>query len=152
MSTQRHAARPWAWLALAAGGWQGRLRVAVVAALVAVACAVLYAFPPREGGLYPPCLFHAATGLHCPGCGTLRAFHALLHGNVAAALGHNVMTILSLPFLAYAFLSWGRVAVGRRPLPRVFTSAAWVWLLLGLVLAYWVVRNVPVWPFSWLAP
>ncbi len=146
---QRALAR---WLRPAAGARPGRLGVAVVAALVAAACVVLYAVPPGRGGFYPPCPFHALTGCHCPGCGTLRALHALLGGRLADALGHNALAVLSLPGLAWALLSRVRRAWWGRPLPMPLASAGWAWLLLGLVLAFWLLRNIPVWPCSLLAP
>ena len=130
----------------------GPLTVAGTAALVVAACVVRYAFPPERSALYPQCPFHAMTGLHCPGCGTLRALHALVHGDLRAALGHNLLTMLSLPFLAYDFLSRARQALWGRPLPWPITSAVWVWLLLAVILAFWLLRNLPFWPFSCLAP
>ena len=80
-----------------------RVAYIVLAALGLVGVIVLYAFDPRNPGTYPICPFLGLTGYHCPGCGTLRALHQLLHGNVIAALGYNPLTILSLPFIAYSF-------------------------------------------------
>ena len=62
-------ARPFAALAAAVGG------TAVVATV-----------DPSEPGHYPECPFHWITGLYCPGCGTLRAVHALTHGDVLGAI------------------------------------------------------------------
>src|SRR5437867_3952300 len=61
--------------------------------------AVLFFFNPTTSNFYPICLFHAATGLHCPGCGTLRALHHLLHGQIAAAVHYNALVICSLPLI-----------------------------------------------------
>jgi hypothetical protein len=122
------------------------------AALALAAGVVLYALPPGQSPLYPPCLFHAATGLHCPGCGSLRALHALLHGRLAAALGHNPLTVLALPFLACALLARARAALAGRPPPSRAASPAWAWALLALILLFWLLRNIPAWPFTCLAP
>jgi hypothetical protein len=121
--------------------------------LAAVAALVLLYFidPAKPGGPFPPCLFHALTGLHCPGCGTTRALHQLLHGNIRAALGLNLLMVASLPFLAYAFVSKGLVLFGRR-LPVVFSHPAWTWALFALVILFWILRNIPAYPFSLLAP
>ena len=80
-------------------------RVGYVAliALGIAGVAVLYTFDPRNPGTYPICPFLGLTGYHCPGCGTLRALHQLLHGNIIAALGYNPFTVLSLPFIAYSY-------------------------------------------------
>src|SRR5262249_54935902 len=72
------------------------------AALMSVpAAVVLYQVPPASGSFYPPCLFHALTGLHCPGCGSTRCLHALLHGDLRQAAAYNVLLLLALPFLGW---------------------------------------------------
>ena len=63
--------------------------------------AVLFFFNPSQSSFYPVCLFHQTTGLLCPGCGSLRALHQLLHGNLAAAFHFNALLISSLPILAW---------------------------------------------------
>src|SRR6266550_1487519 len=73
---------------------------------VLVACvAVLYFFNPAEHGFYPSCLFYKTTGLLCPGCGTLRAVHQLLHGHIAAAFRLNALFVLSIPVLGWWLVS-----------------------------------------------
>ncbi len=127
---------------------------AVIAAAVA-ACAggvCLYVFDPARSGFYPLCPFHAVTGLHCPGCGSGRALHQLLHGNVLAAMRLNPLAVVLLPPLAYGMLSLGLQFIGRKPLPGKFIPASWIWTLLAVILLYWVLRNIPCSPFTLLAP
>lgn len=130
-----------------------RWRVVAVIAAALTAGAVVLAADPAGSGLYPPCPFLALTGLYCPGCGSLRASRQLLLGNAAGALMLNPLFVLVLPFLAYWALS---VAVegmaGRRLLPRPFLPAASIWALLAVVLVYWGLRNLPLHPFTLLAP
>ena len=38
---------------------------------------VLATYNPLEHRIYPICAFYKTTGLHCPGCGGLRATHHL---------------------------------------------------------------------------
>ena len=113
---------------------------------------LLYFRNPEEGGLYPPCLFYALTGLHCPGCGTLRGLHQLLNGNLLAAFGYNPYTMLALPVLGYAYLAALLLTVAGKRLPTVFLPPALIWGLLAAVLAFWALRNVPVYPLTVLAP
>ena len=114
--------------------------------------AVMFAFNPAN--LFPStlCPFHALTGFHCPGCGVLRALHQLLRGNVLAALGLNPLIGLSLPIATYGWLSQASNHLTKRPLPKVHIPAYCVWTLAGIVIAFWVLRNIPVYPFSALAP
>ncbi|HET7752491.1 MAG TPA: DUF2752 domain-containing protein [Anaeromyxobacteraceae bacterium] len=64
-------------------------------------------------GLFPPCPFRAALGVPCASCGMTRAFVALAHGDVAAALGASPLGAV------LAALAWGfAVAAMLRPLLR----------------------------------
>ena len=125
----------------------------VTAGLAACAAGIyLYVFNPAGAAVYPICAFHALTGLYCPGCGTGRALHQLLHGNVWAALRLNPLAVVLLPPVAYGMLSIGLQFVGLKPLPSKFIPAFWIWVLLAVILLYWVLRNVPCYPFTLLAP
>lgn len=123
-----------------------------LALLALTGAAMLYVLDPREAGNYPVCPFLGLTEYHCPGCGTLRALHQLLHGNPLGAAGYNLLTALSMPFIGYAFVV-GALRAYRGPGPRpLFVNPKLIWgLFLGIV-AFWVLRNVPVEPVSMLAP
>ena len=97
-------------------------------------------------------MFYTLTGLYCPGCGTLRGLHQLLHGNLIAAFGYNPFSMLMLPIIGYAFLSALLAAPWIKRLPAVFTHPAFIRGLLVAVLTFWVLRNLPVFPFTVLAP
>jgi hypothetical protein len=112
----------------------------------------LRAQDPALGGLYPSCLFHSLTGLYCPGCGTARALHALSHGRLLAALGLNPLAVLLLPALSYAGVVWLVEQLWARRLPRPVPGPTWAWALVAVIFAFWLLRNVPAWPFSVLAP
>jgi hypothetical protein len=124
----------------------------LVALAVPAGLFLLYRVAPTEDSFYPRCLFHTATGLHCPGCGTTRCLHALLHGQFRQAAAYNALALLALPFLLFwaarrglAFLRG--VPLRARPLP------AWAYVvLIGIVLAFWVLRNLSFPPFDALAP
>ena len=125
---------------------------ALLAATGAAGLSVIYIFDPRQPGLYPICPFFGLTGCYCPGCGTLRALHQLMHGNIAAAFGYNAYAMLALPVVAYSFAATG-LRVYRLPAPpRVFIPARWIWALVAAVLSFWLLRNLPFTPFNVLAP
>ncbi len=123
-----------------------------ITGVLLLAAVLLFAFDPASSGIFPPSPFRVLTGLYCPGCGTLRGLHQLLHGHWWAAINLNPLMVACLPVLAYAYLSYSvRVLLGRS-LPTLFIRARWIWLLLKLILLYWVLRNIPLPPFNWLAP
>jgi hypothetical protein len=118
----------------------------------AATCVVLYSVDPAaEDNPYPLCPFRALTGMPCPGCGALRATNRLLHADLGAAVGYNALLVLMLPMLAYVLASSLGTVIGRE-LPRP-TLPRWSgYAVLLVVLAFWVLRNVPVEPLSALAP
>ena len=130
--------------------WRWRF---VLLGLAILPClALVYARNPEEQGLYPPCIFYALTGLYCPGCGTLRGLHQLLNGNIIAAFGYNPYSMLALPYIGYAFLSALLVSVWGRRLPAPFIHPLLIWGLLIAVITFWALRNIPMHPFTVLAP
>jgi len=100
---------------------------------------ILYTFPPGAGSFYPPCVFHRMTGLLCPGCGTTRALHQLLHGHVAAAFQLN-------PFLFAVMLGgvYGTPDFLRGETPPLFMKSWFAWTSLAVVVGWWILRNVIV--------
>ena len=124
---------------------------ALLALALSPCVAVLVVRDPADSGLFPPCPFLALTGLQCPGCGALRGLHQLLNGQLLAAVELNIVMVLALPFLTYTFLSTLARDVNAQRLPTVFVRPAWIWLLLGGIILFWVLRNLPVYPFSWFA-
>jgi hypothetical protein len=133
----------------------GKLLIpAIVLAAAVLACVfvVLYRFDPAKYGFYPGCTFHALTGLNCPGCGTLRALHQLTHGHLKAALHLNPLAVLAIPFLGYMLLSELLNQTTGKRLPHVFKSRVWIWILVGIIIAFWILRNIPAFPFTLLSP
>jgi len=110
------------------------------------AFAVVALVDPNEPGNYPTCPFLAVTGHWCPGCGSLRAMHALTKGDLGTAVGMNVLTLSSLPLLAVLWWRWtGRRwnGVGGTSPPRKPVHAALMWAIPIVVIVFWVVRNLP---------
>ena len=90
----------------------------------------------------PPCIFYEATGLHCPGCGGVRATLNLLRGDFASALYYNPVVVALYAVLAvwYLFFAWNALL---RPNYKPPHLPVWKGLIvLGTVLVFWVVRNL----------
>ena len=123
-----------------------------VVVLVAAALgsgAILFFFDPAKHGFYPICLFHALTGLNCPGCGATRAAYQLLHGHLLRALHNNALFVLTLAALVVqgAWLVMTKV----RNQPAAFVvSPKTLWALLILAFLFTGLRNLPA--FAWFSP
>jgi len=138
-----------------------RLFAAMLAAAV-VGLVTLRVFDPATSGVFPPCPVHYLTGWYCPGCGSLRAIHQLLHGNLQAAWAMNPLAVLLLPFIMYGLASHaldeirvprlGGRRLSARRLPQPFLPAAWIHTLGAAIVLYGIVRNLPLHPFNLLAP
>lgn len=133
-----------------AGRATGRSARWALGGLAVAGLAYVAVVDPNEPNLVPSCAFKALTGLDCPGCGGTRAVHALLHGDVASALNHNVLVVATIA-VAVVWLVWNRLAprLGREP-KRFSLSPPWAIALFIGVGAFWLLRNVPIAPFSWL--
>jgi Protein of unknown function (DUF2752) len=111
--------------------------------------AMVFLFNPATHPFYPVCLFHALTGLNCPGCGMTRALYALLHGNLRLALKDNALFILILGALT-VWAPQFAVRKIRRPPMTCNMPPNFLWLLLVVAFVFAMVRNLP--GFEWLSP
>jgi len=119
-----------------------RLLAALFLATLVAAATVLYLVSPEGTKLFPPCPFHWATGWKCPGCGSLRASHALLHGNLGAAWRLNPLALLFLPLLLWYVVDWLVGVFAGRRLPRIMPSPVVAYGLVGLFVIYGIARNL----------
>lgn len=126
--------------------------LAAAALAVIVGLLLLRNFDPASSGIFPPCPLHYLTGWYCPGCGSLRALHQLLHGNVRAAWALNPMTMVLLPFIGYGMTSQALIALRGRGLPGIFLSANMIRALCGVIVLFGILRNLSVHPFNLLVP
>lgn len=121
---------------------KGSLASALAAAFgLAVAASGVLAAVASAGRWFPPCPLHSFLGLYCPACGGVRATSHLLHGDVLAAFSMNPLFVLLLFAAPFLLL-----------LPQRAKRAAFPWAFLGVVAAFGVARNIPLWPLSLLAP
>jgi hypothetical protein len=124
-----------------------------IAGVSALAAAAVYTYVknPYAPGAFPACMFHAGTGLYCPGCGGLRAAHELLHGDVIAALGMNPFVVLfAIPFLAVTAV-WTLGAAAGMPWRAPNVKPVMAWGVVALIAAFTIARNLPLFA-PYLAP
>jgi hypothetical protein len=124
-----------------------RSSVLVIWSLIIAGAAYLFFFEPGKSGFFPGCPFRFLTGFTCPGCGTTRALHQILHGHIYTAFTLNPLLLLSIPFLLIALLRYS-VIVMRGGIPRGNALAApYIYAIFFVILSFWIFRNTPLYPF-----
>lgn len=105
---------------------------------------VYMAYDPSTSAWFPKCPFLVLTGLKCPGCGSQRAIHSLLHGDMGTAFAYNAILVLSLPLVAFLLY----LEVMRKKRPRLYSAfyQPWTPLILFTVFLGWgIARNIWDW-------
>jgi hypothetical protein len=125
----------------------GTIRTTVAGGALAAA-ALLFTFDPAATWWFPSCPLNALTGWLCPFCGSLRAWHALLHGDLHAAWTFNPLTMFATAIVSIAVVLDAMGAPRTSCTERLFSSCV---SARGLVFAaaFGVLRNLPD-PFGWL--
>lgn len=124
-----------------------RLTALLIWFSIAAAAAYLFFFEPGKTGVFPACPFRMLTGFSCPGCGSTRGLHRLLHGDILSAFEFNPLMILVLPFLLYALVRYTAAAVSGRPIQRRYLDVKYIWVLFAVIMSFWIFRNTSFYPF-----
>ena len=116
----------------------------LVTFIVLLGVVVYFNFDPSNSSLskfFPKCPFYSLTLLKCPGCGSQRAIHAMLNGDLSGALGYNAFLLVSIPIIA---LYWIADMIKKRhpALNNTLNHPAIIITLGVLVLAWFISRNI----------
>ncbi|MDB5013393.1 MAG: rane protein [Daejeonella sp.] len=129
-----------------------RFAVYVIVGVSVILCLTYFIFNPAFFDIFPKCPFHELFGLDCPGCGSQRAFHSLLNGDVLKAVDYNLMFVTALPiWLFYYICQLVSLLTGKEIRLKMFRAVLNPKLIFSVVLVFWIVRNIPIKPFSYLA-
>ncbi len=122
---------------------QKLITLGVLLVLGAAACVVLLLVPPGSphAKWLPKCMFHQLTGLYCPGCGATRALSAMLHGDLKSSLHNNLLLFPLLALIAVLIVK-----------PEISLKCPVAITIVAVVLLFTILRNIPVAPFTYLAP
>lgn len=124
------------------------LAIALIWLTVAAVGTYVFIFEPGKSGFFPPCPFRWLTGFTCPGCGSTRGLHQLLHGDVVGAFELNPFTMVMLPILLYVLVRHTHAVIRGRTIRKNQLDARYIWMLFAVVLSFWIFRNTPFYPFA----
>lgn len=129
------------------------IKIALIVVILGGLFSIYHFFNPATHSYFIPCPFNYLTGYHCPGCGSQRAIHQLLHFNILAAFRLNPLMVISLPLIIYGLgiNAWNFIFETQYRI-KLFYSNVFIYGYFGVAILYWIVRNLPYFPFNWLAP
>ena len=98
----------------------------------------------RITGIGIPCIFHAVTGLNCPGCGISRMGMALLHLDLRTAYLYNRCVLILSPVIAVLFIRAAYLYVtGKKRGSLEEKIEKYTGIVLIIILLFWgVYRNI----------
>jgi hypothetical protein len=112
---------------------------------VIIVLVILYfIYSPQDKAFFPKCPVLYYTGLQCPGCGSQRAIHFLLHADIISALKANFLLVISIPYLILGFvfeqikqpnkkiLKWRKILYGYRA----------IIIVLIVIILFCILRNI----------
>jgi len=112
--------------------------------ILGAATYIYYTYDPAAHSWFPRCPFKALTGLDCPGCGSQRAVHAILHGDFREAFRYNALLLPFIPYLTIGFgyrcvkapdqrlLKWRRILFGEYAIK----------VIAGIIFVYFILKNI----------
>jgi hypothetical protein len=127
------------------------INMGLLLAIIGVAV-LFFVLDPTKHEIFPRCLFHSLTGGYCPGCGSQRALHNLLHFNIAGVISYNFLFLPAGLFILYHYIHPIVNRVFSLKLPNLVYLKNTPWVVLVIVAVFWIARNLPWYPFSVLAP
>lgn len=119
----------------------GYAKVALTVTAVAAAIVLYYKYDPAVVNFFPPCPSKLITGYDCPGCGTQRALHCFLHGDMAGVIHYNAMLVVGVPLVLTIFAS--NLLKRRYPKFHSLMNSNYVIALAAIMTFFWTVyRNL----------
>ncbi len=109
--------------------------------LLAVALYYFFLNPYQQTDFFMSCPFYKITGYQCPGCGSQRAFHELLHFHFFEAFKQNALFVLGIPYVLLIFYANFNKEKHQK-LRQVLVGKKTLLILLIVAILFGVLRNL----------
>lgn len=119
---------------------------------LALAGVFYYQFNPSESIIFPKCPIYSFTGYYCSGCGSQRAIHQILNGNILEGFKHNLLILLLLIVLLYDLIIKLTRTLFNKKLVNFLHYSKTTYIILFTVILFGILRNINIFPFTVLAP
>jgi Protein of unknown function (DUF2752) len=124
----------------------------IILVIVILGMLSLYFFWNPEVDIFPKCPFYSLTGIYCPGCGSQRATHQILHGYFIEGLRHNYLIGLLGIILVYELFVFVANKFFMKSIYNLLHNSKITIGILIIIILFWILRNINIFPFNELAP
>jgi hypothetical protein len=99
----------------------------------------------------PRCPFYFLTGMYCPGCGSTRAIHYCLNGNISESVRHHPLLLPFFVVIIFLYIKRGYELFSGKIISFRF-ELLMSKIILFIFIIFFVVRNIPIDYWAWLRP
>jgi len=101
-------------------------------------------FNPIDHAIFPQCPIKHFTGLDCPGCGSQRAIHYLLNGQLRTSFYQNPLLFFLAPYLLLGFYLEliPRPTQRELKLRKIIYSYRAIQILFAVIILFTILRNI----------
>jgi len=110
---------------------------------IALFCIIFFLYNTENERYFLPCIFYQLTGYQCPGCGTQRAIHSLLHLNIKQGFFYNPILVIAIPLIILLVYLEHFKGKNRFPkLHKALSSKIFILIVFIFIMTYWILRNI----------
>ncbi|HNX25485.1 MAG TPA: DUF2752 domain-containing protein [Spirochaetota bacterium] len=129
----------------------GKWRRRAAADIILIVSGVLIVFVIPEFAFIPTgCIFNKITGFYCAGCGISRGVHALMRGNIYAAMHQNFLLVTVFP-LSAVWLTLRYFILKHSGNIKKYDKGIIIFFMI-FVLVFTLLRNLQFHHFDFLRP
>lgn len=114
----------------------------ILVVIILVLVSYYYLLNPYEQTyFFISCPFYKITGYQCPGCGSQRAFHEILHLHFWEAFKQNALFVMAIPYFLLAFYTSFDKEKHQKLRSYLLGSKTLLFLLIIIIL-FGIIRNL----------
>lgn len=131
--------------------YKNKIRIIGLFAVILILLIIYKNYNPLNH-FFPKCPINYSTGFYCPGCGSQRAIHFLLNLSFFQAFSQNILVVLFI-FIFTIDVLFSILGMEKfRPYSILKSSNHFAKIILLVIITFTILRNVPIYPFTILAP
>jgi hypothetical protein len=120
-------------------------RYLLILGILFLLCVLIFYYfvNPLSTNFIIKCPFKTITGLDCPGCGSQRAVHELLHGNFRKAFEENALFIIALPYAFVGVLfEWFSLKYKYPKTRKILFGKTAIYIISVIIILFFIIRNL----------